>query len=935
MLTLAGRYIVYDFETTGFNPSEAEPIEIAAIALENGEISDRFSSLIKPQKTIPPHITKLTGIDNQMVENAPAKEKVAKRFKAFIGTSPRIAHNAHFDESFLKAFVKAPPQVDVCDTLELAYFIRPDLPSASLASLIELYRIKNEGQHRALNDVEMTIEVMHRLFSELRANPRQLRAILHPLKDGHWSWKAPLSALLETIDTDQNKERQQNSYIKEFSGEILAIKQDEIDAFFIDGEKQAKLKAIMPDFEVRDQQIEMAARVKRALNVGKHALIEAPTGVGKSLAYLIPLILFAQKNGLTVAISTNTKGLQDQLDRKDLPLLESAMGLTIRWQVVKGRNNYLCLQSWRDLCASLRLSANNEERIALAYLGAIITGKGNGEIAQVRSMMKKNYPSLKRFIEIARGRDCSGKRSHENCPTGKIAKEASVADLVIMNHSLLMTGSQLLPEIDHIVIDEAHALESRASSAFAMEVSSYNLERIISRIGLGLDERGLCRSAYGVMKKGGAHFNDDADLLVLANQQLAGHLAFWEEFISDIVQTQININQNGNAQLHKTIEISLSQLLDKERSRFYQLRDALEETIHALRKAIDRLIRELENINLQPKDSARRRIILRGLADAKFALYEELSVIEELGEEAKRREIRVFSINLDTHRWSIRAEPLVVAEELHDRIFASFRSAIVTSATLSLGDQGGYIAERIGYPDDPAKSLALKRLSAPWDEKLAAVNLIINDMPDLSDSAKRAESFSSIILETASALKGRTLVLFCSALRLEETAKRVRSALKEEGIDLLEQGVDGHVQDLLRKMRKDSGSILFGLQSFWTGIDISGPALSCVIVERIPFLSRNRPIVAAKMNLAGKGYKGFEHFLLPTALLDLRQGVGRLLRRGDDRGIIVLCHENLVNKRYYQRVLDVLPGLESKESSLDDYPNTLKAALQILEYKKP
>jgi ATP-dependent DNA helicase DinG len=921
-----GRHVFYDFETTGPEPAVDDPIEIAALELIDGQPGRSYTSLIRPVRPVTQTITDLTGITEAMVATAPSPEHVAAELAAFFADSPRVAHNAPFDETVLArlcgdAIAPAP----VLDTVELACMVRPDWPSSGLAFLRRSLEVEPREHHRAEADVRMTIDVALALLADLATRPEQLATLLLPLGEGcGWSWGETLRALAAELererqaqDTDHPAEAAPRPARRERKGELAPIDAEQVAAFFRADEESGRpprLAVAMPGYEARPQQLEMSELVRRALAEGKHALIEAPTGVGKSLAYLVPLALFARDNGVTVGVSTNTRGLQDQLDRKDLPLLARAtVGRPVRWQVVKGRSNYLCRQAWRDQVAGLDAQSGDSERVALAYLGSIISGPGNGEVAQIRSRMRQRFPELAWLAERARASDCSGNGRHERCPTGRVAKRARDAELVILNHALLMTGSQLLPQLDHLVIDEAHALEQRAGGVFSQELSGRELARVTRRLGASLDERGFSRALMNLLARHQAaplSESHPAQRLAAQARRLELLLCDWERFAGELAHAHRDPDGDYT---YVAPEISLAELRPRERRRFGELCERLEQVLYALRRAVDEGLERLAELTTAGKERARQRVVERGLADAKFALYEQLSVLEELGEESQRREVRLLRAHAERPElWSLRVEPLTVANELHDKIFARYRSCIVTSATLALGDRGDYIAHRIGYPSDRERALGLTRLTAPWDSERLAINLVVDDLPPIREVEARARAMAELIAETAGVLGGRTLVLFCAAARMKRTAELARPLLERAGLTLLEQERDGWVRDLLRRMRRDQGTVLFGLQSFWTGVDIAGPALSCVIVERLPFASQRRPVVAARMALEGEGFRGFEHYLLPSALLDLRQGAGRLLRRGDDRGIILLCHEQLSTKAYAARVAEALPGGEGE-----------------------
>lgn len=933
---LLGRVVFFDFEATGLDPQTMEPIEIAAIEVIDGQIGGKLTSLIRPSDALPRAIVQLTGITDEMLAEAPSPAEVAPRLRQFLGESPRLAHNAAYDELLLERLLGRAPAAPVLDTLELGLVLRPDFSTHALSALCQRYDVEIEGAHRAEADVRALIAVTDAMLAEARQRPRQLRAMLAPLSDTTWAWEGPLRRVMAQAQEGEQAKSPPPLIERE---DDHRLDEAEIEAFFAeDGARDAlpagvrPLGAALPLFEPRPQQREMARVVADALAESQHTMIEAPTGVGKSLAYLYPAARYALETGRRVLVSTNSKGLQDQLHTQDLPLLRTALGDGLRWQVVKGRANYICRERWRDLVNALTPGSGVGDRVALAYLGAIVDGPGNGELEQVRAIMRDRYPMLGYLIEQVRGHDCSGKGRHGECPSGRVSRLAAHAHIVIINHSLLMTGSQLLPEAERVVIDEAHSLEDRAAGVFATELAGFELFRVWRRAGSNLGERGLSRSLDRLLRKRGAV--EQKSSTTRPAQALAREAAALESATARFgvaAQRMARERKQGDEQNGEGRELALADLTLNQRHTLEKRLDTLHGAILAMRGAVDGAIATLEQQS--GGRAASRRVLDRGLHDLKFALFEHEQVLESFREAPSRREVRVLRVNMSRpERFALVAEPLHVGGELRERVFARFRTAVLTSASLSLADSGQFIARRIGFSGEVGDEDAppLRRLSAPWDAKEAAINLLVEDLPPIAEGAQRAEAMAALVHEVAAVLGGRTLVLFSSTARMSQTANALRQRLDGGPLQLLEQRRDGPIHRLLRQMRADSGTVLFGVQSFWSGVDIPGRALSCVIIERVPFASQQRPIVAARMGAEGQGYAGFDRYLLPRALLDLKQGAGRLLRGASDRGVVVLCHEGLSDKGYKERALAMLPGGETREVPHAEVSAALESACEEL-----
>jgi ATP-dependent DNA helicase DinG len=970
---LTGRYVFYDFEATGLDPQTDHPIEVAAVEVLDGSIERRYQSLIALPAGVElsPRISELTGLCDDDLTDAPPKETVAAELAAFIGDAPRIAHNAPYDEGLLARLCNTADHSlsdTALDSLELSYFLRPDLSSHRLTALCKAHQLSQDRAHRALDDAEALAKLVVSMLEQARGRPRQLRALLMPLSRSFWPWRPILLSLLAGSTTplpvatraDQNEPRPStavSSYPELDPDEVAAIfGSDEVCARDSDGKGPTlgqnirPLAEVLDGYEPREQQKKMALHVAEALSLGKHAMIEAPTGVGKSLAYLIPMALYAKRGNLPVGISTNTKGLQGQLERKDLPTVSKVIGGDLRWQVVKGRNNYICSLRWRDLVQAIGARATENEQLALAYIGAIAEGPGHGEIAQARSMMLERLPELSGFLERVRGHDCGGQRAHDSCPSGRVLRGARNAHILILNHALLVSGSQLVPELDHLVIDEAHALEDRALSIFSSELDTRELARIARRVGSSLDLPGLSRSLARQLTPPDQPRRDPAAVALsrrayglqraLDNLRVVARRLLRQTPRPKNTQTSHDgrhvarqrerLVQNGydSAAAAGISELSLSQLTDGGQKELDAALAQLENCLQELRMGLEEGLRQLER-NARSQ-GARRRMLDRGLNDLRFAVFEQLFLLETLQNEPKRKEVRVLRVHEESERVALRVEPLHIGSELEERVLSRCRVAVLTSATLTSGDDGDFVAQRVGFGRQKERVLPILQLDSPFAVAESAVNLLVSDMPPITEPQNRCQAMADIVVDLARVLGGRMLVLFTAHARLTATDTLVRPRLAELGVRLLSQRQDGDVNQLLRTMRRDEGTVLFGLQSFWSGVDIAGRALSCVLVERIPFSSQHRPIIAARMAAHGEGYQGFDRYLLPAALLELRQGFGRLIRSTKDRGLIVLTHEELQQKKYYPRVERILPGERSETISRAELATAATEACQAL-----
>ena len=506
------RFVAIDLETTGLDPETCEIIELGAVRFERGVEIERFSQLVKPTvRSLPTEITNLTGIKNADLTDAPPLEEVSQAFKDFISDLPILGHHVSFDLSFLKeaepfqidsSFTGKPTSIfatsqligRVHDTSPLARFLLPCIDSYGLKSLSALYKTKTRPVHRAVDDAAATGELFSKLMPEAAAVPydqitqgfRFVEGTSSPLAN---SFRAVRRALTHGFRTDR-------SAPDPLTGQIL----DRNNIYKADGETRPsepipdhqiyrffnevdRFRQLMPDYEIRPQQADMAVKVAEAFQTDSFLMVEAGTGVGKSLGYLIPALL----SGERVVLSTHTKNLQDQLFYDEIPKLGKLFKFGFKAALLKGRRNYLCRTKWRTW-------ANNPSRIQspimqekAALIVRWVNATTTGDIGEISCIRSENRDSF--FLQIVSeagyctGRICEGM----SCPLPRIRRAAQNADLVVVNHSLVLADARgeggLLGDVGKIVFDEAHHLEEVATDQFGTDLVAPGVRFTLDRIG--------------------------------------------------------------------------------------------------------------------------------------------------------------------------------------------------------------------------------------------------------------------------------------------------------------------------------------------------------------------------------------------------------------------------------------------------------------------
>ena len=631
--------------------------------------------------------------------------------------------------------------------------------------------------------------------------------------------------------------------------------------FFANG---GVLSQTHPAYELRRGQLQMAQAVEQALEEKRHLIVEAGTGTGKTLAYLLPVI----RSGKRVIISTNTKNLQEQLFQKDIPFLEQALfpagerKLSVCY--MKGRGNYLCRKKLYDLTNQPVLSGLDEiehYRAIAAWEKATQTGD-RAELAALPEASAL-WSKLDARSDTCLGQKCS---SWDKCFITEMHRRAMESDIIIVNHHLFFADlaikqqseyapdAGILPEVGAVIFDEAHELEDVAGSYFGVSVSNSRVEE-------------LCRDVEASLQRNRLY----SDKMSGALKSLRDHSQFFFALLP-----------RGEG-----------------RFAFENRQDFLEENgdeFLALQQSLQRLASEIENLPTKPEEVfsfVRRAQELQ--VQLGFLLESEdrntVYWIERRGSRgaAAREKSRVF----------LQATPIDVAPILKMSLFDKLECAVLTSATLAVGGGFDYIRKRLGL--EYAREVVLP---SHFDYENQALFYVPPDLPDprTPQFAVKATERIRRVLEVS---RGRAFVLFTSYSQMRDIYQRLLGGIE---FPMLLQG-DAPKSALLEEFRLTPNAVLFATSSFWQGVDVQGEQLSCVIIDRLPFAVPSDPVVAARVKaIDAEAGNAFFQYQIPAAVITLKQGFGRLIRSLHDRGLLVLLDNRILKKQYGRVFLESLPN---------------------------
>jgi ATP-dependent DNA helicase DinG len=908
--------VAVDIETTGLSPDRDVIIEIGAVKFKGHRVEDEWSTLVNPGRHIPDFITGLTGISDVEVRGAPRLMDIVPGLATFAEDIPVIGHNVRFDLGFLQR-AGLFEYNEVIDTYELASVLMPTASRYNLGSLGKQLGILLPATHRALDDARVTMAAFNRLLEMARELPLDLVdeivRLSEPLAwDGAWVFQEVLrNHSKKGVQVKQVKKKDAGQWFEQQDHPPLdnpekpiPLNVDEVASILEYGGPFSKY---FDSFEQRPEQVAMLRAVTNALSYGNHLMVEASTGVGKSFAYLVPAALFALQNNTRVVVSTNTINLQDQLIQRDLPNLCQALNLDFRFSVLKGRSNYLCPRRLENFRHYGPRTVDEMRVLAKVMVWQQTNQSGDrSELNLTGPAEREVWVRMSAEDDTCTTEMCM-KHEHGSCPFHRAKTASQSAHVLVVNHALLLsdiaTGSKVLPEYSHLIIDEGHHLESATTNALSFRLNQFDLERMMKEIGgsnsgvLGhilTETKEILRpSDFALLQKTISHTTDMCFRIEEMNREFFNTMS---EFAKQQREGQPQSNYAWQARILPATR-TLSGWEDIE-----EIWDTTGSSLRMLLTDLEQIYTGLADLYAEGHDQLQD--VMGDLSNVARRLTEAEANVSSMISKPNSGQVYWIEVQPNNNKLALNAAPLSVATLVEKHIWHEKQSVILTSATLTTHGEFQYLRNTLGA--DEADEM---QLGSPYDYESAALLYLANDIPEPNVNGYQ-QTLDRTIINTAKATGGRMLVLFTSYAALKKTSQAITGPLAREEIYVYEQGDGASPNALLESFKATDRAVLLGTKSFWEGVDVPGEQLSVVIITKLPFDVPTDPLIAARSEIYEDS---FQQYYLPEAILKFRQGFGRLIRTQSDRGIVAILDRRVLTKQYGHLFLESLPQCTARQ----------------------
>ncbi|MBK3496749.1 ATP-dependent DNA helicase DinG [Viridibacillus sp. YIM B01967] len=906
-------YAIVDIETTGHSSQNGDRIiQIAIVLMKDWEVQSTYTTFIHPGKKIPRFIQDLTNITDFDVKDAKPFEAHAEEIYNILQDCVFVAHNTDFDLPFLQAELKRAGLPKwfgkQMDTVELSKILFPTAFSYKLQDIAMELNISLKHAHRADDDANATALLLKRGWKELLTLPLSTIEQLHQRS---FRLKSDLSQLFfDAIQLKRAASKQSDShfYYKNLALRGVVIETPaEVKLTYpqADAEKELLFSRAFKDFEVRSDQFKMMDQVWQALKTKQEVLTEASTGIGKTLAYLIPAIIYVKQTNGKVAISSYTSHLLDQLLAEELPKAEAILQTTVNVAILKGMEHYIDVDRFVELFVVDDVSYDEAFTMMqlLVWLANTTTGDLNEITLSGGGQLLVDKIRRSSTTAVSRGKNYFDFYEYA-------IKKSKAADLIITNHAMLLSDltriEPVLASVNGWILDEAHQFIQAATLRDEKVLSYTQWKYIFGQLGT-VDEHQLIHDYFKLM-------TDSEKIPIRQLSKLETKycemVQIFDAAIHQIIN-QLNIQKSGSRHNKRTFPLNS---LTTQQPLYEKVSHVIGEWVQFAKELSDTFLQYPDDLSpWQQTILSDWHYWLRELTikvaewDAIFLTFDkDCSAWIEL-------DLRSIPGSLHVYKRPIRVEQSVTA--VLDR-FRTQAGIIWASGTLTVPNNQRFIADQLGLQS----SVPLFQFQAPHSYYDGASLYIVEDMPEIQQVSQTeyVEAVADAIIQTVLVTEGRCFVLFTSQDMLRKTVELIQETEALSDYMLFAQGMSsGSRMRLLKLFQKFNHSVLFGTNSFWEGVDVPGDALSAVIVVRLPFSAPEEPIFRARAEvLTEQGLNSFYKLALPEAILRFKQGFGRLIRSSQDKGVFIVLDRRIETKSYGKEFIHSLPAIPVKKVSL-------------------
>lgn len=903
------KFVVVDIESTGNSPKKGDRmIQFAAVTIEEGRITNTYTTYINPEIPVPAFITELTGISDTDLVNAPIFYEVAEEIFQLLDGHYFVAHNAHFDLNFLQEELNLNgyPSLNcrVIDTVEMTRILMPTLESYRLADIADYAGYDHDRPHQADSDAFVTAEWFLTLLKKVEALPF---ATLKQLERLAFGLKSNLNDIFQNVAVKKVREKEKlpEQWVehhgivlrrREDSSPITKTRKDQL--LHVTGDI---LDVLPEELKQRQGMTEMIQLVYKSLEQKEIAVIETEPKLNKTFAYLIPAVLFSFRKKKPVVISTHSIRQQSHIIEHVIPQVEKLLQQSVKTQILKGKNQYLDLQKF-----VIMLNQEDEhydETITKMQILVWLLETTSGDVSEL-NLSSGGELFWKRINVAATARTVKDSIWTEFDFYHRAVANAQNADIIVTNHHFLMLhltkASGVFPDMNYLIIDEAHHFEADAAKYFGRWTGYRHIKFLLSRLG-NREQMRLLSLIFQTIETYGNNSSYSIDQVENRITNFSEKIDEFYHHCFSMMHSAGKLSMKIDFSAQKTLRYSWERVYDA----FTQMYTALEQCYYLLEKIY---------INLKEKE----RILLDDFSLVLLELHDLNLLHNDFIHGGDERIIWAESDGHSPTSVTIISQPVHVSDYLAKNVYSRMDSMIFTSNSLTVKNSFTFVLEELGLGEFPVN---LKQFTA--HRQALKTNLFtIDDLPDIKqmDETKFIQQIAWQIVSLATALKGRILVLFTSQDMIKRTFQEVKNYEEIDDYILLAQGVSsGSPRRLLKQFDRMDKVILFGSNTFWEGIEKQDQDLDALVIVRLPFMAPDHPVHVGKTErLKNEGKNPFYAYSIPVAVLRFKQGFNHLLANKNKEGYFIIFDNRIYTKNYGHYFVDSIASPEIQKISFGE-----------------